>query len=128
MPDNVQTQAPPSVAALVGDIINDAQRLVRQEITLARTEMKQEWNKAKTGAASLGAGGVILLLGGILLCHTLVYLLFEVAGIPRLWACYLIVGALVTIVGGALLYRGVAKINAVELPPPQTTETLKEIV
>ena len=59
MANNVQTDGPPNMAALVGGIITDAQQLIRQEITLARSELQQEWDKTKAAAVSLATGGVI---------------------------------------------------------------------
>jgi hypothetical protein len=39
-----------SPARLVGGIVDDVQRLVRQEVQLATQEMKQEWHKTKSAA------------------------------------------------------------------------------
>jgi H+/Cl- antiporter ClcA len=139
MPNNVQTEpGTPGMASLVGGIINDAQNLVRQEITLAKTEIQQEFNKTKTAAASLGVGGIIAFLGGIFLCFMLVHLLhwvtlpsghanYDPAQLP-LWACHGIVGFVLLLAGGVFLYRGVAKASEIQIPPKQTTETLKEII
>jgi hypothetical protein len=139
MPNNLQVEpGTPGMASLVGGIINDAQTLVRQEITLAKTEIQQEFTKTKEAAASLGIGGVVTFLGGIFLCFMLVHLLhwltlrpdatnYDPAQLP-LWACHGIVGFLLALAGGVVLYRGVAKASAIQIPPPQTTESLKEIV
>src|SRR5947207_154860 len=135
MADHVQTvEGPPNMAALVGGIISDAQALIRQEITLARSELQQEWNKTKTAVASLAVGGVIAFLGVILLAFMLVHLLWwlglrgaDPSAIP-LWACFAIVGTLFAAVGGVLLYRGVSKAGEIQVPPKQTVESLKEII
>ncbi len=42
------------------------------------------------------------------------------------WACFGIVGGLVAILGGALIYCGLNQIKHVHLSLPQTTETLRE--
>src|SRR5438105_3537453 len=82
----------PSMASLVTGIIDDAQKLIRQEVELAKREIAQEWDKAKTAAASFAAGFLMALLSGVLLCLMCVYLLHELAGIQQMWLCYLIVG------------------------------------
>src|SRR5262249_36924077 len=140
MRENVQTppEPQPSMAALVGGIINDAQQLIRQEVTLARRELQQQWDKTKTAVTSLAAGGAVAFLGGILLCFMLVHLIhwLSMKGGPGaadpstipLWACYGLVGLLFAIGGGALIYPGAAKASQVQIPPPQTVESLKEIV
>jgi hypothetical protein len=116
------------MAALVQGIVNDAQTLIRQELTLARTEIQKDWKDLKQAGAALSIAGVIALLGGIFLCLTVVYLLYEAAGIPYLWVCYLIVGGLLALVGGGLLLRGIQKINTIKLGPEKTIESIKEII
>jgi high-affinity Fe2+/Pb2+ permease len=126
MPENVQSDAP-SMASLVGGIINDATRLVRQEIALARREMQAEFDKAKVATISLAAGAGLVMFGAIFLGLMVVFLLYEVAGLPE-WASFLIVGGVVAIAGAILLYAGIQQFRKVSLVPPQTAETLQENV
>jgi len=126
MPENVQSDAP-SMASLVGGIISDATRLVRQEIALARREMQTEFDKAKVAAISLAAGAGLLMFGAIFLGLMVVFLLYEVGGLPE-WASFLIVGGVVAIAGAILLYAGIQQFRKVSLVPPQTAETLQENV
>src|SRR5436309_10475 len=102
MPDQLHAEAP-SMSSLVEGIIHDARELIRQGLTLARREIQDDFNDLKTSGAAPGAGGVVCLLAGFLLCMVPVYLLYEVAHLP-LWASFLIVGAVVGAVGGFLLY------------------------
>jgi uncharacterized membrane protein YqjE len=126
MNDRISPADQPSLASLVSGIVNDVQQLVRQEINLARTEVKQEWDKAKTAAGALMAGMVLLGVGGVLLCFMLVYLIhsFDVA----LWACFLIVGGLLVLTGAVLAGIGYSQASRVNVIPPQTAQTLKENV
>jgi hypothetical protein len=123
---NVQTESPPSMAALVQGIVNDAQKLIRQELVLARTEIKKDWNDLKVAGGALAVGGVIALLGVMFLGFTVVYLL-NLTALP-LWACYIIVGAVLTAAGGAMLAVGVSKLRSIELGPEKTIESVKEII
>jgi hypothetical protein len=116
----------PSLTSLVSGIVQDVQQLVRQEINLARTEVKQEWEKAKTAAGALMAGVVLLAVGGVLLCFMLVYLI-NYFGVP-LWGCFGIVGGVFTHFGLLLAGMGYAQARRVSVNPPQTAETLKENV
>jgi len=127
MAEQVQTEAPPSMAALVQGIVTDAQTLIRQELALARTEIQKDWKDLKQAGAALSIGGVVALLGAIFLCLTVVYVLNGPAGLP-LWACYLIVGGFLALVGAGLLLRGVQKINTIKLGPEKTIESIKEII
>jgi F0F1-type ATP synthase assembly protein I len=126
MPENVQSEAP-SMASLVAGIISDAERLVRQEIALARREMQVELDKAKVASVSLAIGAACALLGGIFLGLMVVYLLHELGGL-YLWASFLIVGGVLAIGGAILLFAGINEVRRISLVPPQTAETLQENV
>jgi CHASE3 domain sensor protein len=123
----VEPEAPPSMTALVQGIVNDAQNLIRQELTLARTEIKKDWNDLKEAGAALSVGGALGFLGVLFLGFMVALLLYEAAGLP-LWIGFLIVGGLLAIVGGAFLLQGLNKIRKVKLGPEQTIESIKEIL
>lgn len=131
MPDNLQVECPvdnqASVSALVGGIINDAQQLIRQEVALAKREMKDELAKAKTAAISAGFGVGLLAVGGLLLCHMLALLISTGLGWP-VWVGYLIVGGVVAALGGALLFVARTQATQIDVVPRQTVETMKENV
>jgi len=118
----------PSLTSLLSGIVDDLQRLIRQELTLAKTEVQQEWEKTKTAAASMAAGVALLGLGAVLLCFMFVYLLAtHVEAIP-LWGWFGIVGGALALGGGLLVAVGRATANQIQVVPPQTAETLKENV
>jgi uncharacterized membrane protein YqjE len=127
MADRLSTESGPSLTALVSGIVGDLQKLVRQEIQLARTEVKQEWEKTKSAAGAMAVGAVLLSLGGVILCFGLVYLLWWLTDLPR-WACFGIVGLALVSLGGILLVAGRARASQVQVIPPQTAETMKENV
>jgi len=126
MSENHQADAQPGVASLVGGILEDAQKLLRQEVALAQREVAEGWDKAKTGVALLSSALAVLAVGGVLLGFMLVTLLQQYLLPNHEWACFGIVGGLVALLGGALLYRGRTEINEVHLPLQQTAETLRE--
>lgn len=127
MPEHVHTDSSPSMSSLVGGIVHDAQQLIRQEMTLARREIQQELDKAKTAAVSFGAAVAVLALGAVLLSFMLVYLLSEMAGLPW-WASFAIVGGVLAVVGGILLAVAKNQASEVSLMPRQTVETMRENV
>jgi hypothetical protein len=127
MPENIHLETPPSMASLVGGIVNDAQQLIRQEMLLARREVQQELDKTKTAALSFGAAVAVLTLGAILLCFMLVYVLHEAAGLP-LWGSFASVGAVFAILGGILLAVAKNQASDISLVPRQTVETMRENV
>ena len=125
MSDHIPTESPPSMTSLLGGIVSDVQILVRQEITLAKTEIIGEWDKAKTAAGSMALGAAFLSLGGVLLCAAVICALHEVAGLPW-WVSLLIVGGSLTVLGAGLFWAGRNQAAHVNLIPPQTAETMKE--
>jgi hypothetical protein len=126
MADSLPTESPPSITGLVSGIVGDVQQLIRQELHLARTEIKQEWNKARSAAGAMAAGVGLIFLAVFMLCFMFVYLL-HLADIP-LWGCFGIVGGVFAIIGLGLAGIGYAQANRVHVIPPQTAETIKENV
>src|ERR671934_567160 len=120
-------QSEPSLAQLLTGIANDAKELMRQELALAKHEIREDLRKTKTAMLSLGIGIGVAAIGGLLLILMLVHLLNALAGLP-LWACYGIVGGLFLIVGGVLLLIAKNTIARIDVVPPQTVETMKENV
>jgi hypothetical protein len=126
MSENHQADVQPGVASLVGGILQDAQKLVRQEVALAQREVAQAWEKAKTGVALLASALTVFIVVGVLLSFMLVKILQQYLLPNHEWACFAIVGGLVGLLGGALFYGGLNQINQVHLSLPQTAETLRE--
>lgn len=126
MNKNIERLDEIDLRTLVSDIAVDAQKLISQQMELVRLELLNEIRQAKTGALSIGAGIGLLAMSGILATHTLVHLLHKSTRLP-LWACYGIVAGLSGTVGAKLVHSGGKKIADVQLlPPPQTTQALKE--
>ena len=126
MAENHQADSQPSVASLVGGILQDGQKLVRQEIALARREVAEACDKATTGIALLSSAFAVCGVGGVLLGFMLVKLLHQFLLPNHEWACFAIVGLLFALLGGVLVHCGIKKLKEVNLSFPQTTETLRE--
>jgi hypothetical protein len=72
----------PSVAALLGGIVNDVKDLLVQERALTKLEVQDQLGKAKTAAIELGSGIGVVAIGGILLMLMLVQMLAAYTKIP----------------------------------------------
>ncbi|GAA4877493.1 phage holin family protein [Kitasatospora terrestris] len=115
--------APGSLGELVGEIAQDLSALVREEITLAKAELKEEAGKAgKAGGLLAGAGYAahLLVLFGSL---TVMFALGE--AVDLVWAA-LIVAALWGAAAAVLYARGRTRLRDVNLKPEHTVQTLKE--
>lgn len=110
---------------LVSGILRDATEIISKEVTAARLEMREELAKAKSTAMLMGLGAAALMVGGILLSLTLVYLLQEFSGLD-LWICYGIVGGVISVVGLIVLLMGKQRAAATNLVPTDSIEKAKE--
>ncbi|MEU9980898.1 phage holin family protein [Streptomyces sp. NPDC050856] len=113
----------PSIGDLIGEIGKDVSQLVRDEIELAKAELKQESTKAGKAAGMVAgagyAGHLVLLLGSL----TVIFALSNV--MDPAWAA-LIVTVVWAVVGAVLYVNGRKRLRTVNLKPEQTVETLKE--
>jgi hypothetical protein len=114
-----------SLGEIVGDISKDLSTLVRQEMELAKSEMKREVTKAGKGAGMLGAAGVAGHLMLFFLSFALTFLLdnwmpVELAAV--------IVALLWAVVAAVLAARGRKELKEADPQLPVTQQTLKEDV
>jgi hypothetical protein len=111
------------VGELVGRIGNDLSTLVRQEVELAKAEVRDSAKKAGKGAGMFGgaalAGYMVLLFGSVAVWWAIGTQL----GLG--WSA-LIVAAIWAVIGAVLAARGRQEIKQVK-GIPRTTETARDI-
>ena len=112
-----------SIGDLIGNISNDLSTLFRQEVELAKAEVKQEASKAGKAAGMLGAAGFAGYMTLVLLSFALVFALSNV--MDGGWAA-LIVAAIWGIAGAVLYANGRKKLKDVDPVPHRTVDTIKE--
>jgi hypothetical protein len=115
----------PGIMELVSGILRDASEIISKEMLAARLEMREELDKVKSTVMLMGMGAAALMIGGILLALTLVYLLQEFSGLD-LWICYAIVGFVISAAGGMILYAGKRRAAETSLVPTESIEKAKE--
>ena len=113
-----------SVGELVGNVTRDLSTLMRQELTLARAELKAEASKAGKAAGALGAAGVAGLLAALFLSVCLWWALGHLIG--NGWSA-LVVAAIWGIVAAVLYANGRTKLREVQPTPERTVDTLKNV-
>lgn len=112
---------------LVSRLTQQTSTLFRQELNLAKTELRQEIRQAGKTGGLFGGAAVTGLVALLLLSMALAWALGDLEPLnPALG--FLIVGLIYAIVAGVLAMRG--KRSAQDLDPslPETTESLKEDV
>jgi hypothetical protein len=114
-----------SIADLLGEVVGDAQHLVRSEIALARQEVREELGELREGLTALAAGGGVLAVGALLLALMLVHLLADVAGLA-LWLSFLVVGGLLVLAGYLLVQQAQSKMARVDPVPRAAIESVRK--
>jgi len=125
MNNESQHTAEPSMAVLLGGIVNDAKELLVQEVALTKLEVRDELRRAKSAAIPLGIAIGIVAAGGVLLSVMLVQVLAVFTEIP-LWGCYGIVGSGLVVLGGVVLAVGKLPAEELDVASQPTVKTRKE--
>jgi uncharacterized membrane protein YqjE len=97
MPDT-----PTDLGKAIQEVSERASLLVREEIELAKAEMKEKLNKLLLGAVVGAAAGIFAVAALIYLLHSLAWGVFAlVSDDPNyVWVGYLVVGGLLLLLGG----------------------------
>src|SRR5690348_6596943 len=93
-----------SLGDLFAELSRETTTLVRQEITLATTEMTQKATRASKDVGFLVVGGAVVYAGALAIVAAIVLILGQ-AGVPW-WLSALIVGVVVAGAGYILIRRG----------------------
>lgn len=129
--------APPpqrdSIAVLLKDLTYQSSKLVRQEVELAKAEMNEKAQRAARNGASIAIGGAVAYAGVLVLLAAAsigLAVLLAAAGLDLvLWASWLaplIVGAIVAVIGYAMVQKGISTLKRESLVPTQTMDSLRE--
>jgi hypothetical protein len=113
-----------SLGELVGDVTRDLSTLMRQELALARAELKQEASKTAKGAGAYGGAGFAGYMTVLFLSVALWWALSHLVG--HSWSA-LIVAVIWGIVAAVLAAVGRRKFREVNPTPERTVDTLKTI-
>jgi hypothetical protein len=112
-----------SLGELLNSAAHDIGQLMRQELELAKVELREEAGKASKAGAKMGAGAVIGHLALLLASFAAAWGLAEV--MHPAWA-FLIVAVVYGIVAAVLFAAGRKQFREMSTVPRQTVETLKE--
>jgi len=108
---------------IVGDITADMSTLIRQEMDLAKAEMKQEVSKLGKGAGMFGGAGLAGFFTLFFVSLALTYLLDNWMPVEL---AALIVAVVWGIAAAVLALRGRKEMKAANPALPTTQQTLKE--
>ncbi|MCR2793171.1 phage holin family protein [Microbacterium sp. zg.Y625] len=118
-----QKAATTSLGDLLGEVTRDISTLMRQEVALAKAELKESATRSAKGAGLLGGAGYAALMAVFFLSFALWWALGTLVGGG--WSG-VVVAVLWGVIAAILFVVGRNKMKEVE-GAPQTVETLKEI-
>ena len=124
MPEGGRDVGNVSVGELMGEVTRDLSTLMRQELDLAKAEVKQEVTKTGKAAGMLGAAGfagyMVLLFASIAAWWGLANLM------DQGWAALIVTG-IWAVIGAVLFVVGRRRLKEVNPKPERTIETVKEL-
>ena len=112
-----------SIGELLGDVTRDLSTLMRQEVELAKAELKQTTTRAGKGAGMLAGAGIG---GHFVLLFLSLALMWALGAIMALGWAALIVAVIWAIIAAVLASTGRKELQQIK-GLPQTGETLSEI-
>lgn len=112
-----------SLGNLVSGIVEDLQHIVRGEVQLAKTELKEEAGQMGKGAGMAVAGALVGLVGFIFLMLGVTYVLNMWM---RMWIAAGVVGLALIVIAVILVMLGKSAIQDASLTPEKTIDSLKE--
>ena len=113
-----------SVGELLGEVTQDLSTLMRQELALAKAEVKEEAVKAAKAGGMLGAAGFA---GYMVLLFASIAAWWGLAEVMAPGWAALIVTAIWAIIGAVLFAVGRQRMREVNPKPERTVETVSEV-
>lgn len=114
-----------SFTALVSDLTREVTDLLRNEVELAKVEIAGKVNQAENGLIAVAIGGAVLFAGLLVLLQAVIVGLQDLFNWTAPWLSPLIVGSIVAIVGVVMLQKGRKNLQAENLAPRRTADSLK---
>jgi uncharacterized membrane protein YqjE len=114
----------PSLGDLFRRLTTDTSELVRQEVALAKTELREAGSTLARDGTRIGIAVGLSLLGALSVTAFLVILLGDL--LNNYWLSALIVGLVFLAIGGMLAKNAVNDVKRRGLAPKQTIGSLRE--
>jgi hypothetical protein len=114
-----------SIGKILQDIVNHVSDIIRSEVRLAKTEVRQDVTHYAKTSAFIAVAGVLMFYAVGFVLLSVVYALQDVMSS---WSAALLVGVAVGIVAALLYLTGRKKLAQASLRPDKTIQTLEDNV
>jgi len=120
-----------SIGQLLKELTQESSTLLKQEVSLAKTEMSEKASRVGANLGAVAVGGSVALLGAIALLLAAVYGLTSILNNfmnqeVAVWLAPLIVGGILAAVGYSLIKKALATLKQESITPQRTTQSLQE--
>ncbi len=112
-----------SLGELISHLANQSASLIRDEVELAKQELREKAKTLRSTVAVIAFGAVVGLIAVLALCTALIAGLSEYMAV---WLAALIVGDVLAVIAGITVVTGISTLKHADLKPEQTIETLEE--
>lgn len=106
-------------------VIDDVRELFREELALARAEVREEVSSFSTAAIQMAAGAAIAGYAALFLLMGIALGFADLVAWPA-WAGYFAMSIVLALAAGIAIQMGRSRVRATPAVPRQTLETLKE--
>jgi uncharacterized membrane protein len=112
-----------SIGRLFTELADDLRKLFRLEVELFKRELAEKAGRLSRGLIAVAIGGSLAFSAWLVLLAAAV---LGLSTVLHPWLAALIIGAVVLLVAGVLLYLGKRWLDAQKLVPRRTLNTLRE--
>lgn len=128
MLEQVREDVDHRISPILSEIVDDLGTLLRQEVALAKSELRiQASNAGKTVLEFVGAA-VLCLIGGLLVfVGGALWIVQNIAGAPA-WLAFFLVGLASVFVAFLLLLHAKSRLANLSLVPEKTIQSITETV
>lgn len=123
--ERVRSESEPreSFAELLVELADQSATLVREEVSLARQELRENFRQIRPPLLVLALGAASAIFSGLALLAALILALSQYW---KPWQAALAVGAGMAVIAGMMMAIGLGQMKQARLKPEQTLETLEE--
>jgi hypothetical protein len=121
-----------SLASLLKELRDETTMLMREELTLAKTEISEKVNRVGRNVAYLATGGLVAFAGLIVLLLAAAaglrtgLIAFDLDPATANWLAPLIVALVVIVIGYAMLHKAISTLKDESAVPERTAKTVQD--
>ena len=127
MLEDMRRELESTVTPLLRGILDDTQKLFRQELALAKVEVREDALRARDAVVGLSLGALSGAISFVFACFSIVYLLITYRPDIPLWGSFAIMAAVLAVVSWFFTIRGARKARQIRGYPQETIGSLYRI-